>query len=134
MCIRVKFNDITGFESQQSYIISVRTYTFLEIIAGDVFISGDEETLLRNNHGLSWYYTMPSKPRGDIYIVNKEPARQPSNSTMTNKNRDYIMLTTVYFISSYTSLLYSKAWVYRGIQFSYFVQDIDCGYLLEPPH
>ena len=31
--------------------------------------------------------------------------------------------------------LYSKTGVYRGIRyFSYFAKNIDCGYLLEPPH
>ena len=33
---------------------------------------------------------------------------------------------------TYTPLLYSKTWVYRGILFSYFCSKIDCGYSLEP--
>ena len=31
-------------------------------------------------------------------------------------------------------ILYSKAVVYRGLQFLVLIQNIDCGHTLEPPH
>ena len=34
----------------------------------------------------------------------------------------------------YAQLLYSKTGVYRGILFLFLLQNIDCGYSLEPPH
>ena len=50
---------------------------------------------------------------------------------LVNTSRKQVRVTN----TPYTPLLYSKTGVYRSIHFFLFLlQNIDCGYSLEPPH